>query len=205
MGTPRNKKPAAEVKAETAASEMTLDIVKEATRNDSFVYTDPAFHTELLAQGLVEVNPEMTDGDKLATRATFKDENQVTEQNQSATATPAKVKPVFTITDALPEPVKKPRKLGGNAGRDEVYPFSQLEVGKGFFVEGKENKAMASTIASANSRYSEVVEGETRVQTRGKNKGQTVPVTRQLRKFISWDGFAPDNSGTPGVWIKREA
>lgn len=200
MASPRNRKPAEPAQVEQG---VTLDQVKEATRNGGFVYTDAAFHGPLVEQGLVEINNEMTEGDKIATRATFKDESQVTEQTNQTAASEVKVKPVFQIVDELPAPVKKPRVGSSNAGRDETYPFSQLEVGKGFFVPGKEAKAMASTVASANARYSEVIEGETRVQTRGKNKGQSVPAVRQLRKFICWDG--QNVAGETGVWIKREA
>jgi len=203
MGSPRTKNKAAEAPATPA---VTLDQVKQATRADSFVYTSPAFHTELLAQGLVIINPDMTNeaGD-IATRATFKDESQVTETQTISQADVAtiKAKPVFEITDDVPAPVKKPRQGATNAGRDETYPFSAVEVGKGFFVPGKTAKAMASTVASANARYSEVIEGETRTQTRGKNKGAVVPATRQLRKFIVFDG--KNGAGAEGVWIKREA
>lgn len=195
MGSPRKNKsaPAAEV--------MTLDQVKVATKSEAgFVYTAPDFHQPLVEQGLVEINDQMTDSDgKIATRATFKDEEQMTEQ---ATQEQVKTKPVFQVLDELPEPEKKVRASGNRAGREPIYPFADLEEGKGFFVPGKEAKAMASTVASANARYAEPIEGETRVQTRGKNKGAVVQATRQLRKFAVYDSTV---NGVKGVVIKRVA
>jgi len=193
MGSPRKNKSA-------PAEVMTLEIVKAATRSEpGFVYTAPEFHQSFVEQGLVEINADMTDGDgKIATRATFKDEEQMTEQTQVET----KVKPTFAILDAAPEPEKKVRASGNRAGREPIYPFDKLNEGQGFFVPGKEAKAMASTVASANARYSEVIEGETRTQTRGKNKGAVVPATRQLRKFTAYDTTV---DGTKGVYIKRVA
>lgn len=81
-----------------------------------------------------------------------------------------------------------------------VYPFEQLPVNGSFFVpatEDKQNpaKSLASTVASANARYSEVIEGETRTN----RKGDTVPATRQLRQFVVRSVVENDVAGAR-VW-----
>src|SRR5690606_13305268 len=112
----------------------------------------------LLDNGMVEVNDEITDGDKVAVRATEKGTNSMSDNstgagnNAAAPTTPATAAPSFALIDGavLPE---------GRAPRaSSVYPFETMNVGQSFFIpatEAKPNpsKSMASTVSSANKRF----------------------------------------------------
>lgn len=195
------KKAKAPVSTETSVSTgpvVTLAEVVEATKANSFVYTSPEFHTALVESGDVEINPEITDPNgNIATRATEKAMNPMTDpviQTDPVTApvvdTPVavKAKPTFEIKKGeIPEKV---RAVGASrAGRTPVYPFDQLEVGEYFFVpndpaaKAVAAKSLASSVAGANERYSEVIEGETRKN----RKGNVVPATKPVRKFKIYD------------------
>lgn len=192
MGTPRNRKPAANAAAapstDTTVSQgpvaITLENVIEATKADGFVYTPVEFHQPLVDQGLVEVNPEMTnEAGHIATRATEKAFGNTMATEEIKTAE----KPKFEIESGVAIPEKVRNSTGLRAGRTPVYPFDSLEVGQSFFIPNKGDKsaakAMASTVAGANARHSQVVEGKTRTN----RKGAVVPETVQLRKFKIFD------------------
>jgi hypothetical protein len=157
-----------------------------------FTYTIPLQHSSLVKDGLVEVNPAVTDpnGKGIGTRATQAGIELVQEYEASATNEPTDTPegwdaptdaptPIpaktgkFVIEDAVPMP--KIKRVGGG---NSLYPFDALEVGQSFFV-GKEAKSLASTVANANLRYAEVIPGETRIN----RKGVEVPKTTQTRKF----------------------
>lgn len=209
MASPRKSakvapKDATPAVAEASTFAYTLESVIEATLNGGFVYTSAAFHSPLVESGDVEVNPELVnENGEIATRATAKhlptvaqpepetESVQMIEQTATvaATATPRnfaiKLREMPTIT----------RKSSGiRAGRTPIYPFDQLglpETGtayESFFVADSGEKSavtsLASTVSGANARYSVEVEGQTRVN----RKGKTVPVTRQLRKFKAVEG-----------------
>lgn len=127
--------------------------------------TDAPYHmatkaelANLLDNGMVEVNDEITDGDKVAVRATEKGTEAMTDNstgagnNAAAPTTPATAAPSFALIDGavLPE---------GRAPRaSSVYPFETMNVGQSFFIpatEAKPNpsKSMASTVSSANKRF----------------------------------------------------
>ena len=164
-----------------------------ATMAGGFTYTIPLQHSSLVKEGLVEVNPAVTDpnGKGIGTRATqagielvqaYEAEQATIEPTDTPegwvapadapATTPAKTGK-FVIEDAVPMP--KIKRVGGG---NNLYPFDVLEVGQSFFV-GKEAKSLASTVANANLRYSEVIPGETRIN----RKGVEVPKTTQTRKF----------------------
>lgn len=189
-----------------AASKLLSEIVA-ATAEDSFVYTTETQRKALVAEGLVEVNETIADEKgKFATRATAKGfevsegvEPEGTEETNTNTDAP--VASGFAIAANVEMPS---HSRGGRA--NSLYPFDKLEIGQSFFVpatEAKPNpaKSLASTVTSANNRYSEVIEGETRVN----RKGREVPATRQLREFAvravedgtPW-GFAGQKGA--GVW-----
>ena len=134
----------------------------------------------LKAEGLVEVNPAGPNADgTILVRATAK------LQGASATEAPAvESKPKFEIVSGLiPPPVTR-----GGGVREEIYPFSKLENGGTFAVPVPSKysspeeflEKFTSTIASANRRFAEPIDG----QTKTNRKGETVPVTRQTRKFV---------------------
>lgn len=93
--------------------------------------------------------------------------------------------------------------------RTESYPFSQLEVGQGFFIPATEEvpkpaTAYASTVNSATTRYAKEIPGKTRVN----RKGVEVPELEYTRifKIVSMaDGapFGPEFAGKPGAGVQR--
>lgn len=108
----------------------------------------------LAKEGLVETNPDIRDGDKVAVRATEKGialHNEQPPANVPETVTP--VASAFSLIDGATLPA-------GRGGRNaNVYPFDAMNVGQSFFVgatEAKPNpaKSLASTVSSASKRLS---------------------------------------------------
>jgi hypothetical protein len=169
-------------KSKTKIAALDLSAVIAATAAGSFVYTSPEAHASALAEGLVEVNPSMTnEAGELATRATEKGIASMS-QNQSSTpaAAPAASKPQFAIDDGIALSPVVGRGRGG-----ETYPFDKLAVGQSFFVPNSADKpnvakSLASTVSSATRRYATEVAGETVVN----RKGKTVPKLTETRKFV---------------------
>ena len=181
-------------------------IVKETNGAEGFKYVDPDSKElkVLIATGLVEVNSEITDGvGHIAARSTAqgaafitqpKENTQMNAPQTAQTLAPAASK--FVIANvAIPTP-----KRGGGRKAGTQYPFDELEIGQSFFVPATEAKpepvkSLASTVTSANERYSEEIPGQTRIN----KKGREVPATRQLRQFVvrSIEDGAPWNH--PGV------
>lgn len=191
MASPRSRKPAA-ASTDTPVSSgpaVTLAAVIAATKAGGFEYTPAAFHTELIASGDVEINPEMTnEAGMIATRATAKHLTEGNEMTQTAPAVNGAEKPKFEIESGVELPQRTRNAAGLRAGRTPVYPFEQLEIGQSFFVPNASAdkpaaKAMASTVAGANARYTEKLEG----QSRTNRKGKVVDATKQLRKFKIFD------------------
>jgi hypothetical protein len=154
-----------------------LATIVAAMQADPFYCWVPKAEAEkLVADGLAEVNPAISDPSKkgrLATRATAKG----VEQNAAAATAP----PASTVTQAqfvIEDNVAIPAVTGrGRVG--SVYPFEKLNVGQSFFV-AKAAKNLASTVSSANARYAELIPG----QTRKDRKGNDVPATKFTRHFI---------------------
>lgn len=170
---------AAKKNAKKSAAKLDMAAIVSATNSGSFVYTSPEAHASALADGLVEVNPSMSnDAGELATRAT---EKGIASMNAPA------AKPSFAIEDNVPL-----TPVSGRGRTGETYPFDLLQVGQSFFVpnpEGKVDKegkpvlaakSLASTVSSATRRYAEEIPGETRTN----RKGETVPALRETRKFV---------------------
>lgn len=132
---------------------------------------------------LVETNPEIADGDKVAVRAS---EAGVAFYNDPANkakyeaASEPKPKPELTIGTGF----VVPDGIGGGSKKAELYPFDTLEVGGFIFVpksDAKPNpaKSLASTVSAATKRYSVEVPGKTRTGRGGK----VVPLTINTRVF----------------------
>jgi hypothetical protein len=192
----------ARLAAEAEANAITLAKIADATQTTGFLYTPATIHAPLIAEGLAEVNPEMTREDGwIATRATEKGMQKVNETNSNAAApadtasnvapvapaaTPA-AKPVFQIAKGIAVPAIQ--RGGGRVTGHTIYPFDSMDVNDSFFVPNSEDKpnaakSLASTVSSANARYSEEVKDENgNVKTRVNRKGATVPETRQIREF----------------------
>lgn len=194
----------------TKAATKLLGEITTATADGGFVYTTAAQRKALVEAGYVEVNESMVDetGKKLATRATekgFEAVEGVDSETEGETTTENTGATVAGSGFAIAANVEMPKHTrGGNS--NSIYPFDKLDVGQSFFVpatEAKPNpaKSLASTVTSANNRYSEVIEGETRIN----RKGREVPATKQLREFAvravedgePW-GFAGQKGA--GVW-----
>lgn len=107
---------------------------------------------------------------------------KVTITEAGLAACQASLPPSFEIESEVAIPTITGR---GRTSQANKYPFDALEVGQSFFVANSATmpdaaKSMNSTTSTANRRYSEVVEGEFTTN----RKNESVPVRRQLRKFI---------------------
>lgn len=121
----------------------------------------------LIDAKLAEQNPDIVDGDKIATRAT---EAGIAKHNEAANA-PAS-------TPAAPSiPVVQPGTEGAvaldlsafvkRARTAATYDFDNMQPGGYFFVEATEArpnpaKSMASTVSAANKKYADKPEAEQR-------------------------------------------
>lgn len=134
----------------------------------------PAEASELLAALLAEQNPDIAEGDHVATRLT---EAGMTEAKANGFVEPAAdegdeddtvvhVMPAagFVIEDAVAIP-------GARGGKGQsIYPFDKLEVTQSFFIPATAEmdnpaKSLASTVSSATARFAIPVEGETETKT----------------------------------------
>jgi hypothetical protein len=108
-------------KVSTTVPSFTLAAICIATMAGQYPYTPVEFHTPLVTSGDVEVNPnEPGPNGELMTRATQKalDEYAIAQANEQQTKAekPApKVKPTFTVDDAVPIPTVSGR------GRTSVF------------------------------------------------------------------------------------
>lgn len=122
----------------------------------------------LVDNGLAETNTDIADGDKFAVRATEKGvaENDAAKQGTNQMPdTEATTAPTGFEVIQLSAPLTKKRTRRASA----TYPFETMEVNGIFFVAAtanKENpaKSMASTVSSANKRFSTKT-GETKTVT----------------------------------------
>ena len=134
-------------------------IAAMANADAPFHMATPAEVKNLLDNGMVETNTEITDGDKVAVRAT--------EKGQAEAPAPSSNEGNTNVTDTNTAPAASAFALiegavlpEGRAPRSSsVYPFETMNVGQSFFVPATEDKpnpakSLASTISSANKRFS---------------------------------------------------
>jgi hypothetical protein len=141
------------------ASLLAMIVASMANEAAPFHMASEAEIAGLAKEGLVETNPEIRDGDKLAVRVTEKGltlntENQGAGGAGNTGGTPAVSTSTFAIDDAIPVPAASNR--GGRGGN--VYPFDTLNVGQSFHVPASEKKpnpakSLASTVSSATKRF----------------------------------------------------
>lgn len=136
---------------------------------------------ELVKENLVETNAEISDGDKIAVRATDAGQAAYTAATAPAAA-PTNTGNATTMNTFVTGKGFVPSAVRGGKGRN-LYDFDGLEVGGFIFVpktDAKPNpaKSLASTVSSATKRFAEPT-GNT-VTNR---KGNTVPELRETRKF----------------------
>lgn len=145
----------------TAGDKSLLAVIVAAMANADapFHMATPAEVKNLLDNGMVETNTEITDGDKVAVRATEKgmaeapapSSNEGNNNVSDTNTAPAASQFALIEGAVLPE---------GRAPRSSsVYPFDTMNVGQSFFVPATEDKpnpakSLASTISSANKRFS---------------------------------------------------
>lgn len=147
---------------------------------------------------LIVVNFEITQGDKAAARST-----EAAKAIVGTVAAPVTTTSPFAIVKGAQLPPSK-RGAGLHSGAPKQYPFDQMEIGDSFFVPVSEKhpnpvKTLGSTVSSANMRFAEVVEGQTREVERAKRgpdrkamtnpdgskvmEKVTLPVYKFTRKF----------------------
>ena len=148
------------------AAPSLLNSIVEATKTAGFTHlpTTPELQA-LITSGHVEADPANIVDGKIAVRATALALN---------TPAPAPVeKPSIAIVTGLDLPT-----TARSVTKEEVYPFSKLEVGQSFFVAIPADK-FASTVSSASRRFA--TRGtETKLSTR---TGKQVPVLTYTKKF----------------------
>jgi hypothetical protein len=193
---------------------VTLERIQEATISGSFVYLAPE-QVEIFGIS-VETNPALVhNGDYVAARASASTpQNPVAEtgdiapqetemsevQTQAAETVAEKPKANFEVFENFELP--KGRKPGNG---NTKYPFESLEIGGAFFVPGGSVKALASTVASANARYAEVIKHPDGTPvTRTNRKGNVTNATKLVRKFQVRAGKHP-KTGEEGAFIGRVA
>lgn len=114
----------------------------------------------------------------------------------AAAPAPASANASPTVTKIRADIPPPPKKSGGRGGQT-LYDFDKLEIGQSFGVVGKTIKGMASTVSSANKRYTEVVKDTdgNEVVVDGKK------ATKQTRKFVCGSVVATaDDPATVRVW-----
>lgn len=157
-----------------------------------YTFRKPEELTEPERLGFVEVNRTVCDerDTMFAVRITptGMDFAELTLKTKAEEPQPAKSEKETKMTEIQIETAEIPevkRARGRKPGQCK-YPFDALEVetNNSFFIADHEGKPAIKTVspsvAEANRRYSEPVEGETRIN----RKGNVVPATRQMRKFI---------------------
>lgn len=201
------------MKAMSKITLAALALAVSGTRSEQgYAFINREAADKLVENGLVEVNADLIEGDTIAARATdagLAHPSVATEatdlqttgtetENAANAAVAAQV--VSGVISGIEMPSVKRSGGGGRRPQPEKYEFSKMEEGHSFFVADKEDgtpatKTLASTVSGANERYSEVVEGQTRLN---RNKKE-VPVRRSLRRFVV--RAVPDGApwGFPGV------
>lgn len=177
----------AETKMKKASINLLLAVAAAMLAEPGYHFATAKEADELLKGNLAEQNPDIADGDKLATRLTEAGQAEAAkyevegngDAGDETAGSAATSSGGFDIDDGVPIPSAR----GGRGG--SVYPFDDLGVGQSFFVPATAErpnpaKSLASTVSSATARFAEEIPGET-VTNR---KGNVVPKTRETRKFV---------------------
>jgi hypothetical protein len=186
---------------------VTLGDIVEATLAGTIIYTFKEEYEPLVASGMVEINPAMSDPDNveaIATRATQAGIDFISSGAVTAPVIPVKKeKLTFEIEDGVAIP-----ENGARSGRETVYPFDKLEVGQSIFIANSEAKpdaakSIASTISSTHARFSiPDPSGKTRIVMKGEKKGEIVPVMIKTRTFTV---RTDEKGGVKGARVWRTA
>jgi len=181
-----------------------LGEIVEATRagEPGFVYMTEKSVKILLDAEYVECNTQMTDGNKVAVRATKSGadaydaaqaeganapDETVTDGTPTAPNEGTRPMNTFNIDNAVPIPAIK-----RSGAATSIYPFDALAVGQSFFVPATEDmpnpgKSLASTVSSASKRYATET-GTRTINRKNKESGEMeaveVPAYTYERKFM---------------------
>lgn len=149
----------------TAANLSLLSVIVAATVNGG----DTPYHMDTLSNlqplidnDVVEVNNEITDGDKVAARATEKGVALAppsTEGNNNVNDTTTTAAPASTAKFEILQVEGAAFGTGRTRKATSMYDFDNMAVGAFIFVPNSEDKpdaakSLASTISSANKRFS---------------------------------------------------
>jgi hypothetical protein len=147
----------------TAGDKSLLAVIIAAMANDDapFHFATVAEVKNLVDNDMVEVNTEITDGDKVAVRAT---EKGMAEAPKPATEGTNNVTDAATATNSNPNKfaiitgVAASFPTGRTRKASSMYDFDAMNVGDMIFVPNSEDKpdaakSLASTISSANARF----------------------------------------------------
>lgn len=187
---------------------VTIERIAEATSQGSFVYLSPEVVEKFGVS--VETNPAMMHNDYIAARATGVATEQTTTTTETQETNTVTEQATQTATIVAPTSFEVFADFQMPAGRkpgngNTKYPFDSLEIGGAFFVPGGTVKTLASTVASANTRYAELLthpDGSPVMRTnRKQNEVQAVKLTRM---FQVRSGKHP-KTGVDGAFIGRIA
>lgn len=204
MATSKGK---TKTKTETAVVVSMQDIVN-AGPNGMMVPLATA--NDLAEKGLVEINTAMQNANgEIATRATQQGIDSLTAGQHIDPQTPketpvseVQTAPVAAKAGFAIATVAMPSAGVGRGNRGTKYPFDALELNQSFFCPGVESKTIASTVSSANDRFSEVIEGQTRVNRKGKTVAETKPVRSFVVRSVA-DGAPWGHPGVKGSAVFR--
>lgn len=138
----------------------------------------------LAKDSLVETNPDMKDGDKVATRATASGIAFYEANKDKVTATKPREVPTVAAASGFVLPADYVAPTAKKKGAADVYGFDTMKIGDATFVPNTEAvldraSALVSTVAAAERRFAVEIPGETRIGRGGK----VMPATRETRKF----------------------
>lgn len=145
----------------TAGDKSLLAVIVLAMANDEapFHFATVAEVKNLVDNDMVEVNTEITDGDKVAVRATEKGMAEAPPATEGTTnVTDAATAPAASNKFAIITGVAAAFPTGRTRKATSMYDFDAMGVGDMIFVPNSEDKpdaakSLASTISSANARF----------------------------------------------------
>lgn len=198
------------VKLNKSQVALMVSLVAATLGAEQMLYVAEKVAAPLVSAGFAEQNPDMkNEAGDLATRATAEGIAAYPVADAGSNAEAAAVsaplsKPSFAIAE-----VEMPASRRAGRSGSAAYPFEHLAVGQSFFVPATAKrpnpaKQLGSTVTSANERFSEEIEGETRTN----RKGNIVPVTKQVRKFeirhvADGAAWGAEHAGVEGAGIWR--
>lgn len=139
------------------SSEVLARIYKATTAGGvGYDFVTEAEGKGLVDAGLIEINPTITNGDRVAAITTEAGAKLAQEHAGNDKAAEAEAKAKFEIDDNVP---LAPKRRGGNTNsREAVYPFDALNVNQSFHVPVSEKmpkpaRSLASAVSAATAKW----------------------------------------------------